>query len=191
MVAFKYWDGAEWQILPGTAGPEGPQGPPGDPGGPPGPQGPEGPAGPTGPQGPVGPEGPDGPPGPTGPAGPQLRFEFDKVTDILDIQATYTTILSFTSSALPAGTYFNGLSYTYRFPANNASVYLRWRINGSDWSEFIHEPADVTDVVPFYYGYPKTYAGGVFTFEVQMRKEAAANPQLDLLFLDVWFQQVA
>ena len=120
-----------------------------------------------------------------------LPFEFAKVADVLDIPETYTSILSLTSPTLPAGTYFNGLSYTYRFPAANASVFVRWQVNGEGWNEFVHENSDASDITPFFYGYPRTYAGGVFTFEIEMRKEAAQNPQLDLLFFDVWFQQVA
>jgi len=124
-----------------------------------------------------------------GSTAPKTYF-FSKVRDILDIGDTYEPIVKVTTPELSAGTVMYGMSWTYSYDANNASVYMRFSINnGSTWNEFISEPSDTTDVNANTYAFPIEVAtDGALTLEVEARKETGAN-QFDVLFFDVWIEK--
>jgi hypothetical protein len=124
---------------------------------------------------------------------PLPPFYYAKAAGILDVGETYEPIVSLTTpDDTPAGVYMFGLSISYVWPTTNRSVYIRWRERNGDWNEFVHEPGDVTDVVPLVYMYPTTWSGGAFAFDLEMHKESGGGGgQLDVSFADVWAQRVA
>jgi hypothetical protein len=116
-------------------------------------------------------------------------FYYAKAKDVLNIPDTYTPVVSLAVADTEAGTYMTGLALSYRFPTTSRSVYIRWRVNGGAWVEFVHEPGDAADVLPLVYTFPTTYPGGVFTFDMEMRK-GTTGAQLDCQYADVWAQRV-
>ena len=119
-----------------------------------------------------------------------LTYDYTKAGSTLNIPETYTPVGSTTSPSRAAGVYETGFSLTYLFPDINDSAYLRFRINGGSWNEFVSEPKDVQDRNAVYYQFPFDHPGGAMSIEVEMRKEdVGANP-LDCLFCDTWFRRV-
>ena len=119
-----------------------------------------------------------------------LTYDTVKVADVLDIGTVYEPIITLDIPERPAGKYVLGISLTWSFPDTNDSVYMRWRIDGGAWVEYISEPADVTDNKPVYYEFPDDYAAGFHTIEVQARKEDGQAQQFDINYIDLFFQRV-
>ena len=171
----------------GSVGPAGPAGPQGDPGADstvPGPTGPQGPEGPAGPQGPEGPQGPQGQPGFT-------SFDYVKVKDVIDIPQAWTPIATLVTPDRPPGVYQIGFSLTYSFPDTVNSCMIRFTDNdGVNWTTFINEQSDKTNVVPWFYAYPWIHQGGALELRMEAMKEGG-NISLDFLYCDLFFHAVA
>lgn len=119
-----------------------------------------------------------------------MTFDTIKGVSILDIGSAYQAILTLTTPSREAGKYLLGYTLTYTFDSITTSVYIRWRVDGGTWNEFIKEPKDTTDSEPFMYFYPFDFADGIHTIDVEMRKETVAGT-LNVDFIDIIFQRVA
>ena len=119
-----------------------------------------------------------------------LTYDYAKATDILNIPDTYVSLVSLTTPSRDAGVYEYGISLTYKLDTANRSAYLRFSTDGgATWTEFISEPKDKTDDSPHFYQFPKNLAGGILNFEIQAKKETAAN-LMDVSFADIWIKRV-
>ena len=118
-----------------------------------------------------------------------LTYDFQKVSGQLDLPETYVNICTLTTPYREAGLYEVAFSITTTFNRDNKSLFVRWRRDGEDWNEFLTEPTDTTDKIPWTYFFPAQYAAGVHTIEVEMRKEDASGT-LNLDFIDVIFQRI-
>jgi hypothetical protein len=118
-----------------------------------------------------------------------LTFDNIKVTDVLDIPETYTPVAQLVTPLRPAGLYSLGISLTYVFSSITTSAFLRWRTNGGAWNEYQREPKDITDSQTVFYSFPSSYPEQITTVDIEMRKETASG-QLDLKFLDCYFQRI-
>jgi hypothetical protein len=119
-----------------------------------------------------------------------LTYDTVKAVDILDIGTVYEPIITLDTPERPAGKFVLGISLTWTFPDTNDSVYLRWRIDGGAWVEYVSEPADITDNKPTYYEFPNDYPAGFHKLEVQARKEDGQAAQFNIDYIDLFFQRV-
>jgi len=122
---------------------------------------------------------------------PQTPFvyNFEKVTNILNIGTTFTSIVSLTAT-IPAATYQFGFSMSYVFPNATNSVQFRFSLDGgTNWFTFTVEAKDTTDNLPFVYLFPIDYAGGTPTVVLEARKEGGTQ-SFNVLFADIWLQQL-
>ena len=119
-----------------------------------------------------------------------LTYDTNKAENILDISEVWTPVLTLNTPNRDAGQYNWGVSMTYTFISATKSAFFRWRQDGGAWSEFQSEPKDITDKTAVYYAFPSGYAAGTHVFEAQMRKEDSGSGQLDLLFIDMFFQRI-
>jgi len=115
----------------------------------------------------------------------RIPYYRTKVTNILNISEVYTNVATLTMPAsFESGSYEFKFSLTFTMNSISNSVYMRWRLDGGDWTEFIAESKDSTDIRPFVYFYPSTYSSGAHTIDFEMKKSSASNT-LNLSFLDL------
>lgn len=120
-----------------------------------------------------------------------LQYEYNKVTDVLDIPDAWTPINSLTFTPKHSGdkVFEYGLSVFASFPNISNSIMLRYRVDGSTWVELQSEPKDATDVRIFYYAFPKAIDNvESHTIEVEMMKEGGNDP-LDVRFCELWIER--
>ena len=118
-------------------------------------------------------------------------YDFDKRIDVLDISENFTNIGNLiTPVANQAGIYEVKFSIAYSFSDINDSVFIRFRVDGGPWFEFLDEPSDVTDLRGWFYAYPQEFAAGSHQVELEIRKEDAQANQLDVHFADTIMQLV-
>ena len=117
-------------------------------------------------------------------------YDYNKAQNVLDIPETYDPIVSLVTPFREEGLYEIGMALSYTFDSNTTSVYLRFSIDGGGtWTEFINEPTDSLDIVPFVYLFPKVQLEGVFDMILEMRKESGVG-DLDVAFVDIWYKRI-
>jgi len=109
--------------------------------------------------------------------------------DHLNIGDVYESIATLVTPLLDPGIIELAMSTTWVLGTANRSIFIRHRINGGAWTEFISEPSDATNRMPMYYAYPKNWVGGVVTVEVEARKEGS-NADFDILFMDLIVKEI-
>lgn len=119
-----------------------------------------------------------------------LTYDYVKESDVLDVPETYTELASLTTPERGAGIYNVGFSLTAVFPVANKSLFVRFAINGGDFTEWRWEPQDSADTIPIYYAFPSAQTSGSKTLVLEARKEDVASPQLDISFCDLFIQRV-
>ena len=117
-------------------------------------------------------------------------FDFTKTFDELDVPETYITVAQLTTANLSPGVYMLGFSVSMDFASAGKSVFVRWQEESEGWNEIAQEPSDQTNTTVITYTYPRVYPEQVHEIVLQVRKEDAASPQLDVRFADVWLQRV-
>ena len=119
-----------------------------------------------------------------------LTYDYEKVSDLLDIPDTYIQALSMLTPDRVPGVYEFGIALTHHFNTAAKSIYLRYSLDGGViWTEFIGEPSDATNQTPSFYQYPIDHAGGVFDILIEIRIEDVVG-ELDVYFLDAWVRRV-
>ena len=116
-------------------------------------------------------------------------YEYEKRAGINNIPSTYTEINRLTRGVLPAGVYEFGLSLTWKYTQNNATVFFRWSVDGGGtFAELQFEVPSSTDVIPTYYAYPYIRTAAPADIILQARKGSGAGT-FDVNFCDVWLEK--
>jgi len=118
-----------------------------------------------------------------------LTYDTIKASAISDIPDVYTEIVVLNSGDNEAGVYEFGFSLSFNFDSTTTAAFIQWRVDGGAWAIFKIEPSDVSDSIPVFYAYPKSYTSGVHTFELQMKKETSAHT-LNIEVCDLFFKRV-
>ena len=100
--------------------------------------------------------------------------QFEKASGVV-ITATTSgapqTVVTMTTPSLPAGDYSIGYSFQVTHSAKNQPLYFKTGGTFSDAAFFANSASDTDELhVNRFYGFPKTFAGGVITLSLLMYK---------------------
>jgi len=120
-----------------------------------------------------------------------LTFNTVKAKDILDIGDAWQNIATLSTPSLEAGLYMLGFSMSHNFDLSTEYTSIRWRINGSAWTQINSDLSDKSTTVASMYSYPYTLAtGGVVSFEFEVSKQTVSGT-FNVEFVDIWLNRVA
>jgi hypothetical protein len=116
-------------------------------------------------------------------------YDFAKSVNIIAGEI-YTELLNYTTDAPLNGILYEfGLSLSWQYTVANKSAYLRFSTDGGvSWTEFIGQPKDQTDVVPFVYIFPIAFTGSPNVI-IELRKQDASGI-LTAFYSDSWIKRV-
>ena len=118
-----------------------------------------------------------------------MTYNTEKATSIADIGNTFQNVITLTTPNLETGLYEVKFSLQYTFTTTSKYLEVRWRVDGGAYT-VLREQARFTSIPEVIdYFYPKNYAQGVHTLELEMRKEDATGT-LNVEFADLIFQRV-
>jgi len=120
-----------------------------------------------------------------------LTFDTVKVKNITDILGAWKSVAILNTPSREAGLYMLGFSMSHNFDLSTEYTSIRWRINGSAWTQIDSDLSDKSTTVASMYSYPYTLeADGVVTVELEAAQQTG-NGTFNVEFVDIWLNRVA
>ena len=114
-----------------------------------------------------------------------IDYFYNSADNVVIDSETYLPVVSLLTPDIPAGTYEFKLAFTWSLNAATRSMYFQFSLDGgTSWTEWVSEPKDSTDDIPFSYFFPFAHPGGILDCRLESRLENAADNGL-ISFSDI------